>query len=90
MNGDIGVGNSIHQSTPTPEAVRIILSQAASDAIASAGECGLVIGRGSYPDAVDRMVLHIIPCTMKQAIDAIDAIDVAQGRARITRTKAKP
>lgn len=71
----------------TPEAlkpVRIILSQAASDAIASAGECALVIGRGSYPDAVGRMVLHIIPCTMKQAADAIA---VALGEAKVTRPR---
>jgi hypothetical protein len=67
-------------SRERPESVRIILSQEDSDTLATAGECFRIIGKGSYPDAVGRLVLHCVPVERSQA-DAACRVAVGTHRA---------
>jgi hypothetical protein len=60
-----------------PGHVRILLSQAASEALTATGESAfLVIGKASHPDDPSRWVIHCVPLDMKAACEACE---VAQG-----------
>ena len=72
----------------SPEHVRILLSEAASNALLEPGECFMIAGRGSVPHADGtRVVLHLVPIPKDQA-DA--ACRVAMGTHRAVKIKAKP
>ena len=64
--------------------VRIALSEVASDALRAAGEAFVIVGRGSYPEAPGRMVIHCLPIPKRQA-DA--ACRVAMGTHRAVKIK---
>lgn len=72
----------------TPEAlkpVRIILSQAASAALtATGGKVLVMVCKATWPDDPSRWAIHLVPCEMQAATDAID---VATGKARVTKPK---
>jgi hypothetical protein len=71
----------------TSKPIRILLSKAASDHLTASGEsCFAVIGRASYPDDPSRWVLHLQPCDIATADNAVA---VAQGRATARRLKTK-
>jgi hypothetical protein len=67
-----------------PNVTRILLSERASAALLAAGEAFAIVGRGSYPDAVGRMVLYLLPVPKRQADDACA---VALGQARAVKPK---
>jgi len=68
-----------------PGTVRILLSQAASDALAATGERAFAIAfRGSYPDSAGRWVVIASPIAWQVACDAAD---VLLGRATARRIK---
>lgn len=77
-------------SRPVPstgEPIRLLLGERASDALTAAGESAfVVIGKASLPDDPTRWVIHLLPLTMKTACDAIA---VATGEARATRSRVK-
>lgn len=56
--------------------LRILLSQAASEALLSAGECFVIAGKSSHPEIAGRIVLHLVSIPKAQA-DA--ACEVALG-----------
>jgi len=62
--------------------VRILLSQAASDALLAAGDVFVVAGRASHPDDPSRVALHFMPVTMELAVDACR---VALGELRASK-----
>lgn len=78
-------GNLIHPSTP--DHVRIALGEAASEALRTAGDAFLIIGRGTHDHAPGRMVIHCLPIPKAQA-DA--ACRVAMGEARAVKIKSRP
>lgn len=84
--GVSGVPPNLDPEPPVRGHVRIALSQAASDALLAAGDAFLIVGRGSYPDAPGRMVIHCLPVPKPQA-DA--ACRVAMGEARAVKIKPK-
>ena len=70
-----------------PGHVRLMLGQRASEALTATGEAAfVVIGKASLPDDPTRWVIHLLPLTMKTACDAIA---VATGEARATRSRVK-
>lgn len=67
------------------EPQRILLGQHASDALTATGEKVFVlIGKASHPDDPSRWAIHLVPCDMKQATDAIE---VATGKATAKRKR---
>ena len=69
------------------EPVRILLSEAASDALLAAGECFMIAGKSSHPEQPGRIVLHLLPIP-KALADA--ACLVAMGQARAVKPRATP
>ena len=67
-------------SREEPEPIRIILGETASKALLEAGECFLIVGKGSYPDSPGRMVIHCVPVPKDQA-DAACAVALGTHRA---------
>ena len=67
-----------------PGVVRILLSEAAGNALASVGEAFVVVGKGRYPDSNGRMVIYCQPAPLA-VVNA--ACDVAMGKARAVRVK---
>lgn len=65
--------------------VRILLSQAASEALLAAGECFMIAGKSSHPEQPGRIVLHLVPIDKARA-DA--ACLVAMGQARAVKPRA--
>ena len=59
--------------------LRILLSQAASEALLAAGECFVIAGKSSHPEIAGRIVLHLVSIPKAQA-DA--ACEVALGLRR--------
>jgi hypothetical protein len=55
---------------------RILLSQAASEALLAAGECFAICGKSSHPEIAGRIVLHLLAIPKAQA-DA--ACEIALG-----------
>jgi hypothetical protein len=56
-----------------PGHVRILLSQAASEALTATGESAfMVIGRASHPDDPARWILHLVPVPMATASAACE------------------
>ncbi len=71
-----------------PGVVRILLSEAAGNALAAVGEAFVVVGKGRYPDSNGRWVIYCQPAQLA-VVNA--ACDVITGKARVVRTKpAKP
>ena len=71
-----------------PGIVRILLSEAAGNALAAVGEAFIVVGKGRYPDSNGRMVIYCQPAQLA-VVNA--ACDVIAGKARAVRIKpAKP
>lgn len=71
---------------PTREYVKILLSEAASAALLAAGDCFMIAGRGSYPEADGkRVVIHCLPVP-KTLADA--ACRVAMGTHRAVKIKS--
>ncbi len=69
----------------TAKPIRILLGQAASDYLTAAGDaCFSVVGRQSHPQDSNRWILHLIPCDIATANDAVA---VAQGRAAARKIK---
>jgi hypothetical protein len=56
--------------------LRILLSQAASEALLAAGECFAIAGKSSHPEIAGRVVLHLVSIPKAQA-DA--ACEIALG-----------
>jgi hypothetical protein len=70
---------------PSPGPIRILLPEGASSHLTAAGEsCFAVVGRQSHPDDPTRWILHLIPCDIGTANDAVA---VAQGHATARRIK---
>lgn len=69
-----------------PEPVKIILGESATKALLEAGECFLIVGKGSWPDSPGRMVIHCLPIPKEQA-DA--ACHVAMGSHRAVKVREK-
>lgn len=69
------------------EPVRIILGETATKALLDAGDCFLIVGKGSWPDAPGRMVIY---CQSIPKAQADGACLVAMGKARAVKAKAKP
>jgi hypothetical protein len=67
-----------------PDSVKILLSQAASDALLAVGECFVIGGKSSHPDQPGRIALHFVPVPKSQA-DA--ACNVALGTHRAVKKK---
>jgi hypothetical protein len=77
----------IHLSTckPSPGPIRILLPEGASAHLTATGEaCFSVVGRQSHPQDPTRWILHLIPCDISTADNAVA---VAQGRATARRIK---
>ncbi len=71
-----------------PGVVRILLSEAAGNALASVGEALIVVGKGRYPDSNGRMVIYCQPAPLA-VVNA--ACDVITDKARVVKIKpAKP
>jgi hypothetical protein len=72
-------------SKPSPKPIRILLGPTASAHLTAAGEsCFAVVGRASYPNDPSRWVLHLQPCDIATADNAVA---VAQGRATARKIK---
>ena len=69
-----------------PEPIKIVLDPDQSAALKAAGECFLIVGRGSYPGATGRMALYCQPCP-KDLAD--QACGVAMGTHRAARIKTQ-
>ena len=69
-----------------PGVVRILLSEAAGNALASVGDAFVVVGKGRYPDSNGRMVIYCQPAPLA-VVNA--ACDVITGKARAVRIKPK-
>jgi ABC-type arginine transport system permease subunit len=67
--------------------IRLVLTEEQSADLIAAGVTFAAIGPGSYPGAVGRMCLYVVPCGQLQAAQALM---VATGKAKITITKPKP
>ncbi len=67
-----------------PGIVRILLSEAAGNALAAVGEAFVVVGRGRYPDSNGRWVIYCQPAQLA-VVNA--ACDVITGKARVVRIK---
>ncbi len=67
-----------------PGIVRILLSEAAGNALASVGDAFVVVGKGRYPDGDGRMVIYCQPAPLA-VVNA--ACDVVTGLARVVRVK---
>ena len=62
-------------SSPSPEHVRILLSEATSNTLLAAGTFFAVIQRGTYPEHDgNRMVLHCLPCDYTTACAAVEVV----------------
>lgn len=71
----------------SPASVRILLSARASEHLTATGEqCFAVIGRASYPDSPQRMVLHLVPCSVDHANKAVA---VAKGKLHTRKPPRK-
>ncbi len=70
-----------------PGHVRILLSQAASEALTATGESAfLVIGKASHPDDPSRWVIHLVPVPMATASAACS---VALGTHRAVKNQIR-
>ena len=67
-----------------PGVVRILLSEAAGNALAAVGEAFVVVGKGRYPDSNGRWVIYCQPAQLA-VVNA--ACDVITGKARAVRIK---
>ena len=66
--------------SPAPGALRILLSESASQHLSEHGaDAFVVVGRGSHPDQPSRWRLWLVPCPVKAANAAVR---VARGEAR--------
>ena len=81
MSVEQDLENLVHLSTSL-QPVRIILGETASKALMEAGDCFLIVAKGSYPESPGRMVIHCQPIPKDQA-DA--ACRVAMGTHRAVR-----
>jgi hypothetical protein len=69
----------------TPDPLRILLGQRASDHLTATGESAfLVIGKASLPDDPSRWILHLVPVPMATAAAACN---VAIGTHRAVKIK---
>jgi hypothetical protein len=68
-----------------PDPVKILLSQAASDALLAVGECFVIGGKSSHPDEPGRIALHFVPVDKKLA-DAL--CGVLLGTHKVVKKKA--
>jgi hypothetical protein len=68
-----------------PPSIRIVLGEAASSALTASGEEVFVVIGKATTDAPGRWAVHLLPCPMKQARDAIA---VATGEARAVKPRA--
>jgi hypothetical protein len=66
---------------------RILLSQAASEALLAAGECFVIAGKSSHPEIAGRIVLHLVSIPKAQA-DA--ACEIALGLRKPGRRIVTP
>lgn len=66
--------------------MRLVLTEDQSAFIRQSGQRFFVVHPGSTTDP-GRMILDLIPCDYKQAVDACD---VAQGNATVKRKKPVP
>jgi hypothetical protein len=67
-----------------PDHLKILLSEQASAALLSAGECFVIAGKSSHPEIAGRIVLHLLPLDMKTATAACN---VAIGTHRAVKVK---
>jgi hypothetical protein len=64
---------------------RILLSQAASEALLAAGECFVIAGKSSHPQIAGRIVLHLVAIPKAQADAACEvAMGIRKAGKRIT------
>lgn len=63
-----------------PDPVKILLSQAASDALLAVGECFVIGGKSSHPDEPGRIALHFVPVDKKTG-EALSGILLGTHRA---------
>lgn len=68
-----------------PEPVRILLSEAASQALLAAGECFVLAGKSSLPDPAGRVTVHLVPVE-KDLAEKLSG--VLLGTHRATKIKA--
>jgi hypothetical protein len=72
-----------------PGHVRILLSQAASEALTATGESAfLVIGKASLPSDPSRWVIHCVPLDMKAACEACEVATGARKPGKRINTPA--
>ena len=62
-----------------PDHLKILLSEQASAALLSAGECFVICGKSSHPEIAGRIVLHLLPLE-KQLADQLCEIALGQRR----------
>jgi hypothetical protein len=67
----------------TPDPLRILLGQRASDHLSATGESAfLVIGKASLPSDPSRWILHLVPLDMKTACEACEVATGARKPGR--------
>jgi hypothetical protein len=70
---------------------RILLSQAASEALLSAGECFVIAGKSSHPEIAGRVVLHLVSIPKAQADAACEvALGIRKAGKRIVTPAIDP
>lgn len=60
--------------------IRILLSEAATRHLEAAGQCFHIIAKDMSDQHTGRMVLHLVPCSMRVARDA-EAVLMGKARA---------